>query len=335
MDVFRQPEAWRVERLPVLLANALNSKVARPKTYCSKAALYKSQRHWVRKLRRTRYKVHVRIRKGSRPVLNQNAWVTGSLHGDRPYRCERKLRTWQSPLGNTSGELQKPKTVYKAVYDIADAGPRNRYTVSDVLVHNCGYGGGPAALKAFGADKMGLTDPEMQEIVTQWRAASPNIVKYWWSVDRAAKAAISTGRTTRLAHGVAIGYRDKALCIRLPSGRLLRYPDAVVCNDRISFRSPGSSGIMLDTDTYGPRLVENIVQATARDCLAAILRTCDLWKMPIVFHVHDEVIIEETNAEHVVLEQLLQFMSGAALPLWAEGLILEGAGYECEFYQKD
>lgn len=198
-----------------------------------------------------------------------------------------------------------------------------------------GYGGGPAALKAFGADKMGLTDPEMQEIVTQWRAASPNIVKYWWAVDRAAKAAISTGRTTRLAHGVAIGYRDKALCIRLPSGRLLRYPDAVVCNDRISFRSPGSSGIMLDTDTYGPRLVENIVQATARDCLAAILRTCDLWKMPIVFHVHDEVIVEETNAEHVVLEQLLQFMSGAALPLWAEGLILEGAGYECDFYQKD
>lgn len=198
-----------------------------------------------------------------------------------------------------------------------------------------GYGGGPAALKAFGADKMGLTDPEMQEIVTQWRAASPNIVKYWWAVDRAAKAAIATGRTTRLEHGVVIGYRDKALCIRLPSGRLLRYPDAVVSSDRISFRSPGSSGIMLDTDTYGPRLVENIVQATARDCLAAILRTCDLWKLPIVFHVHDEVIIEEPNDRHEALEQLLLFMGGAALPLWAEGLILEGAGYECEFYQKD
>ena len=195
-----------------------------------------------------------------------------------------------------------------------------------------GYGGGPAALKAFGADKMGLSDAEMQEIVTQWRAASPHIVKYWWTVDRAAKTAIQTGRTTQLMHGVKIGYRDGALVIALPSERLLRYPGAVVAEDRIHFLSPGSSGVMLDTETYGPRLVENIVQATARDCLAALLHDLDADGASIVFHVHDEVIIEVQNGLHR-LDKMLAFMREP--PWWADGLILEGAGYECDFYQKD
>lgn len=195
-----------------------------------------------------------------------------------------------------------------------------------------GYGGGPAALKAFGADKMGLTDKEMQEIVTQWRAASPHIVKYWWAVDRAAKTAIQTGRTTQLLHGVKIGYRDGALVIALPSERLLRYPGAVVADDRIHFLSPGSSGVMLDTETYGPRLVENIVQATARDCLAVLLYDLELDGASIVFHVHDEVIVETPNGLHR-LDKMLGFMREP--PWWADGLILEGAGYECSFYQKD
>jgi DNA polymerase len=195
-----------------------------------------------------------------------------------------------------------------------------------------GYGGGPAALKAFGADKMGLSDAEMQEIVTQWRAASPHIVRYWWNVDRAAKQAIQTGRTTQLLHGVKIGYRDGALVIALPSERLLRYPGAVVAEDRIHFLSPGSSGVMLDTETYGPRLVENIVQATARDCLAALLHDLDADGASIVFHVHDEVIIEVQNGLHR-LDKMLAFMREP--PWWADGLILEGDGYECEFYQKD
>lgn len=198
-----------------------------------------------------------------------------------------------------------------------------------------GYGGGPAALKAFGADKMGLTDKEMQEIVTQWRAASPNIVKYWWAVDRAAKTAIQTGRTTELGHGVKIGYRSGALVVQLPSRRCLRYPDAVVAEDRIHFMSPGSSGIMLDTETYGPRLVENIVQATARDCLAHILLMCQLHDYPVVFHVHDEVVIEERDGRHEILPDLLAIMAGDAMLPWQQGLILEGAGYECDFYQKD
>ena len=195
-----------------------------------------------------------------------------------------------------------------------------------------GYGGGPAALKAFGADKMGLTDAEMQEIVTQWRAASPNIVKYWWAVDRAAKTAIQTGRTTELGHGVKIGYRSGALVIRLPSGRCIRYPGAVVAEDRIHFLAPGSSGVMLDTETYGPRLVENIVQATARDCLAEVLGFCELSGLDVVFHVHDEVVIDTPGGVDA-LEPLLQCMRMP--PWWADGLVLEGAGYECEFYQKD
>lgn len=196
-----------------------------------------------------------------------------------------------------------------------------------------GYGGGPAALKAFGADKMGLTDDEMQQIVTQWRAASPHIVKFWWAVDRAAKAAVQTGRTTELAHGVKIGRLDGALVIQLPSGRCLRYPGAAVAEDRIHFLSPGSSGIMLDTTTYGPRLVENIVQATARDCLAVLLYDLELDGASIVFHVHDEVIVETQNGLHR-LDQMLGFMRQP--PWWADdGLVLEGAGYECDFYQKD
>lgn len=197
-----------------------------------------------------------------------------------------------------------------------------------------GYGGGPAALKAFGADKMGLSDAEMQEIVTQWRAASPHIVRYWWAVDRAAKQAIQTGHTTHLAHNVSIGYIDGSLAIRLPGGRLLRYPGAVVAEDRIHFLAPGSSGVMLDTETYGPRLVENIVQATARDCLAEILRALEIEPalLRVVFHVHDEVILETPTCENV-LPLLLELMRKP--PWWADGLILEGAGYECDFYQKD
>lgn len=332
MDVLRQPETWRLERMPVLLTIALNSEVARPKTYCSEATVYKSQRRWVRKLRRARHQVHVRLRKGGRAVLNRNAGSSGTLHGNRPYRREWELRTGKPSVGYPSGKLRQPKTIYKRVYDILDAGPRRRYTVSGKLVHNCGYGGGPAALKAFGADKMGLTDKEMREIVTQWRAASPHIVKYWWAVDRAAKQAIQTGRTTRLAHNVAIGYIDGSLAIRLPSERLLRYPGAVVAEDRIHFLTPGSSGVMLDTETYGPRLVENIVQATARDCLAEILRQLDRDGARVVFHVHDEVIVETPNGLHR-LDEMLGFMREP--PWWADGLILEGAGYECEFYQKD
>ena len=92
---------------------------------------------------------------------------------------------------------------------------------------------------------------------------------------------------------------------------------------------------MLDTDTYGPRLVENIVQATARDCLAHILVCCQLQDYPVVFHVHDEVVIEERDGRHEILSDLLAIMAGDAQLPWQDGLILEGAGYECDFYQKD
>lgn len=198
----------------------------------------------------------------------------------------------------------------------------------------CGYGGGVGALRAFGADKMGLTEEEMQDIVTQWRAASPAIPRFWRDAESAAVRAINNpGRTTTVPCGVKYRRDGDALRCRLPSGRILSYWDAKLDTDgSICFMGQNQTTRRWEkTGTWGGKLVENIVQAYARDCLAvAMVRLAEEgWK--ICFHVHDEVIVEAPTGTS--WEQVAEVM-GRPID-WAPGLLLRGDGYSTPFYKKD
>lgn len=225
-----------------------------------------------------------------------------------------------------------------------------------------GYGGGVNALIAFGADKMGLTDDEMQEIVTSWRESSPMIVQLWRRVEDAARRAIEnpgrrvtvmrkyrdaaraaqnealTGRggysPDFLAGGAVCTYfRDKdALRCKLPSGRILSYWQPGIGEDGIQFMGQNQTTRKWEsTKTWGGRLVENIVQAYARDCLAVAMTRLDAEGWKICFHVHDEVIVEAPDGSR--WEDVAEVM-GRPIE-WAPGLLLRGDGYETKFYMKD
>ena len=198
----------------------------------------------------------------------------------------------------------------------------------------CGYGGGVSALKAFGADKMGLTETEMQDIVTQWRAASPTIPKLWRDVERAAKRALERpGPRVPVPCGVKYWRDADALRCRLPSGRVLTYWGARLDNDgKICFMGQNQTTRKWEkTDTWGGKLVENIVQAVARDCLAVAMVRLDQAGYQIVFHVHDEVVIEAPDGSRW---QDAADIMGEPID-WAPGLLLRGDGYETKFYMKD
>lgn len=201
----------------------------------------------------------------------------------------------------------------------------------------CGYGGGVGALKAFGADKMGLTEEEMQQIVDQWRQASPTIPRFWRDAENAAKRALENpGRTYTLPCGVKYLRDADALRCRLPSGRILSYWGAQIGdhNGKPSVLFMGQNQTTRKwerTETWGGKLVENIVQAVARDCLAVALLRLDEAGYKICFHVHDEVIVEAPDGSR--WEDVAEVM-GRPID-WAPGLLLRGDGYETKFYMKD
>lgn len=198
---------------------------------------------------------------------------------------------------------------------------------------SCGYGGSVGAMKAFGADAMGLSDNELTQIVTDWRKASPNIVQLWWDVERMAIKAVG-GKTQTETHGIKFSYESGFLFIELPSGRRLAYVKPRIEENRfggesITYDGVGTSKKWQRLETYSGKLVENIVQGIARDLLFYSLQT--LSHCFIVGHIHDEMIIEADRrmSLQVVCEQM------ARTPKWAEGLLLRADGYECEFYKKD
>lgn len=197
----------------------------------------------------------------------------------------------------------------------------------------CGYGGGIGALKAFGADKMGLTDDEMQQIVTQWRQASPSIPRFWRDTERAAKRALETpGKTFALPCGVKYRRDADALRCRLPSGRILSYWGAHLEDGAIVFMAQHQTTRKWQKiETWGGKLVENIVQAYARDCLATAMLRLDEAGYKICFTVHDEVIAEMPEGSR--WEDMAEIM-GRPIP-WAPGLLLRADGYSTPFYQKD
>ncbi len=196
-----------------------------------------------------------------------------------------------------------------------------------------GYGGSVGALKAMGALEMGLTEDELYPLVEAWRQTNPNIVSFWWDVDRAAMEAVKF-RHEADTHGIHFEYKSGMLFITLPSGRKLAYVKPKIGTNKfggqcITYEGIGGTKKWERLETYGARLVENIVQATSRDILCYAMRT--LRCCSITMHIHDELVIEADPRMSLkaVCEQM------GRTPPWAEGLQLNADGYETTFYKKD
>lgn len=196
-----------------------------------------------------------------------------------------------------------------------------------------GYGGSVGALKAMGALEMGLQEDELPALVSAWRQANPKIVQFWWAVDRAVMDAV-TRKTTTKTHGIIFSARNGMLFITLPSGRSLAYVKPKIGENRfggdcITYEGVGGTKKWERLDSYGPKFVENIVQATSRDILCYTMQT--LRCCSIVMHIHDEVVIEADR--RMSLQAVCDQMGRT--PPWAEGLQLRADGYETDFYKKD
>ena len=196
-----------------------------------------------------------------------------------------------------------------------------------------GYGGSVGALKAMGALEMGLQEDELPALVSAWRQANPKIVQFWWAVDHAVMDAV-TRKTTTKTHGIIFSARNGMLFITLPSDRSLAYVKPKIGENRfgggcITYEGIGGTKKWERLESYGPKFVENIVQATSRDILCYAMQT--LRCCSIVMHIHDEVVIEADR--RMSLQAVCDQMGRT--PPWAKGLQLRADGYETDFYKKD
>jgi DNA polymerase len=199
----------------------------------------------------------------------------------------------------------------------------------------CQYGGSTGALVSMGALDMGLTEEELPPLVAAWRKANPHMVQFWWDVDAAAVKAVTEKQKTKVGR-IIFEYKSCILFITLPSGRKLSY-----VKPRMAVNKFGRDGLTYEgisenkkwsrIETYGPKLVENIVQGTARDLLAEAMLRVEKKGYPIVMHCHDEIIAEVPEGIGSV-DEMCEIM--AVQPEWAEGLPLRADGYSCSFYQK-
>ena len=204
---------------------------------------------------------------------------------------------------------------------------------SKIAVLACGYQGSVGALKAFGALEMGIKEEELKPLVDAWRAANPNIVRFWWDADKAAKDAVKQ-KTTTETRGMRFSYQSDMLFINLPSGRKLSYVKPRIGTNRfgsecVTYEGIGATKKWERIESSPGKWVENITQAVARDILYYALsafRSSD-----VVLHIHDEIVIEAD--QHILLETVCEQMS--RVPPWANGLPLRADGYECDFYQKN
>lgn len=234
------------------------------------------------------------------------------------------------------------KSDYIYVYDILNAGPRHRYAVQGVLVHNCGYGGGAHAMETM--DINHAIDPSLYPgLVKKWRSANPNIVKYWYDTENAALETMRTGMPHTAGYCTyALEIDEKHdlwfLTCRLPSGRKLFYPRPELAENRFGKQAirywgiEGKSHKWAEIDTYGGRLVENQCQAVARDCLAEKLWPLEAAGYPVVFSIHDEIVADVPKS-YASLETVQKIMSAPVS--WAPGLPLNAEGWVGDYFKKD
>ncbi|GAB6651827.1 DNA polymerase [Streptococcus uberis] len=239
---------------------------------------------------------------------------------------------WRLEVFATHGKIYEASAsqMFGIPIEEVDKGLRQKGKIAELAL---GYQGGPGALKQMGALNMGLEEGELQGLVDDWRRANPNIVQFWKDVQRAATKALKTRRPIKLGK-LTFNYRKGFLLIKLPSGRNLAYARAKVesgdYGDKISYEGQGDKAYFTKQETYGGKLVENIVQATARDILAEALLRIEDAGHDVVFHVHDEAIIEGAG---MTIEEVNNLMAQA--PEWAEGLPLNSEGYVTKYYMKD
>lgn len=215
--------------------------------------------------------------------------------------------------------------------DKVDKSMRQRGKVATLAL---GYQGGTGALKAMGALKMGIEEDELQGLVNAWRKANPNIVQFWKRVESAAKRALEFGTRVGLRDtGISFYVQDHFLMIELPNGRSIAYTNARLEEGRIRYEGKSMASSTFQTlDTYGGKLVENIVQATARDVLGESMIRLEKLGYKIVAHVHDEVILDVPKGASNI-DEINKLM--AINPEWTEGLPLAAAGFRSDFYMKD
>jgi DNA polymerase len=244
--------------------------------------------------------------------------------------------TWRNEVFATHGKIYEASAsqMFRVpIEEITKGSPlRQKGKIAELAL---GYGGSVGALKAMGALDMGLTEEELKPLVYAWRNSNPNIVRLWWDVDRAVKEAV-TERCRTETHRISFEYRSGMLLIRLPSGRQLTY-----VKPRIGINSFGSESVTYEgiggtkkwerIESYGPKFVENIVQALSRDILCYSMRKLDEKDFDIVMHVHDEVVLEVPI--EISVQDICALMGHT--PPWAQGLLLRADGFDCNFYKKD
>jgi len=244
--------------------------------------------------------------------------------------------TWRNEVFATHGKIYEASAAqmfHVPIEEVTKGSPlRQKGKIAELAL---GYGGSVGALTAMGALDMCLSEEELPPLVTAWRKANPNIVRFWWEVDRAAMKAVND-RTTTETHGLRFEYRSGMLFITLPSGRKLCYVKPRIELNRFGSKSVTYEGIGTNKkweriESYGPKFVENVVQATSRDILCHAMRRLDAMGCSIVMHVHDEVVIEAPAQASV--DDICTVMSER--PTWAKGLLLRADGFECQFYKKD
>ncbi len=241
---------------------------------------------------------------------------------------------WRNDVFATHGKIYEASAsqmFHVPIEEVTKGSPlRQKGKIAELAL---GYGGSVGALKAMGALEMGLSEEELRPLVSAWRSANPNIVRFWWDVDRAAMKAVRD-RTMTETHGIHFGYQSGMLFITLPSGRRLSYVKPRIGtnqfgSDCVTYEGVGGTKKWERIESYGPKFVENIVQAISRDILSYVMQT--LRHCSIVMHIHDEVVIEA--GPEMSAEILCQQMSRT--PPWAEGLLLIADGFDCSFYKKD
>lgn len=244
---------------------------------------------------------------------------------------------WRIEVFQTHGKIYEASAsamFHVPIEEITKTSPlRQKGKISELAL---GYGGSVGAMTAMGALKMGLSEEELPSLVTTWRNANPHITQFWWAVDEAAVKAVRDKKPSRVGR-VAFEYISGILFVTLPSGRKLSYVKPKMGVNKfgregITYEGIGESKKWMRLETYGPKLVENIVQATSRDILAEAMLRLEDAGFDIVCHVHDEVVLEVPEGVSSV-DEINEIM--AVNPEWTDGLPLSAAGFESSFYKKD
>lgn len=239
---------------------------------------------------------------------------------------------WRLDVFRTHGKIYEASAsqMFHIPIEDVDKDLRQRGKIAELAL---GYQGGPGALKAMGALEMGVPEEELQGLVDDWRRANSKIVRFWKDVQTAAQKAVRRRSTVRIGR-LTFKYRKGFLLIQLPSGRHLAYArvklEAGDYGDKLTYEGQGDRAYFTRLDTYGGKLVENIVQATARDILAEAILRLEEEGFPVVFHVHDECIVESSGTTIEIINNLM-----AQAPEWADGLPLNSEGYVTKYYMKD